>query len=59
VIISVIDAQGKKVMEPVNRVHLPGSYRLTIERGSMEPGIYFLKMETTDHFEKIKMVVIR
>lgn len=59
VIISVIDAQGKKVMEPVNRIHLPGSYRLTIERGSMEPGIYFLKMETTDHFEKIKMVVIR
>jgi len=58
VIISVMDIQGKTVSKPVNRIHEPGDYHLIIERGSFEPGIYFLNLVTGDQSETIRMVVV-
>ena len=42
--IEIYDAEGRRVRTVTNRQYDRGQHEITIERGSMAPGIYFCKL---------------
>ena len=59
VTISVFDSNGKMLTCPVDRIHLPGSYRFDWSNPGLTPGIYYLRMEAGTFTDTKKMLIIR
>ncbi len=59
VTIDIFDMMGRKVTNITNRHYDPGNYLLKLEAGTLSPGRYFYKMETSDEIVVKSMTMLR
>jgi type IX secretion system substrate protein len=56
--ISVIDAQGKLVMQPVMRNLKAGKQLFDINTSNLTSGLYFVQLTVDEHSSQLKLVVV-
>ncbi len=59
VTIDVFDMMGRKVMNLTNKHYDQGNYMLNLEAGSLTPGRYFYRMETSNEIIVKSMTMLR
>jgi hypothetical protein len=58
--ITLVDALGRIVKVPANRDALPaGLHSITLESGSLQPGIYYCRVETASYIVIRKIILNR
>lgn len=57
--LTIFDAQGKVVSQPVSKDMAPGTYNVDFEAGSLASGIYFYTLEAADFTQTKKMLLVK
>lgn len=53
------DITGRRIRTLINKEKKPGVYELTLERGNLSNGIYFIRMEAGEVNKIEKVILIR
>lgn len=56
--IKLLNFVGAEMLTLTDEYYFPGRYTLTMDRNSMEPGIYFIQMTVNDRQQMKRLIIL-